>query len=114
MIGALQLPPIPNDSLDHLRSVIKGDIVVPGDEDYPTAIVRWCATAERPAGLVVYVKDEEDILSVLEVALKHKTDIAVRGDYAAVDGLLIEWPPLIFSLNTPVRWRTLPRAGFLQ
>jgi hypothetical protein len=71
--------PISGESLDHLRSVIKGDIVLPGDKDYPLSIARWSASSERPAGMIVHAKDEADILGVLEVASKHRIDIAVRG-----------------------------------
>lgn len=72
--------PISTESLSYLRSVIKGDIVLPGDEDYRASIARWSASTEKPAGMVVHVKDVDDIHAVLEVAIKDAADVAIKGD----------------------------------
>ncbi len=76
------LPPLPISptSFDTLKSTIKGDIILPFDPTYAESIVRWCASSEKKAGIVVYPKDDEDILRVLEVAVRENVDLAVKGE----------------------------------
>ena len=62
-----------------LKSVIDGDIVLPGDPDYETALHRWSTAAIRPAGLVAYPKTPEDISHIIRFVTEHKYDLAVRG-----------------------------------
>lgn len=47
------------------RESFKGDLVLPGDREYPHAINRWAATAERNAGVVAFVKEEVDVSTYL-------------------------------------------------
>ena len=44
-----------------LASQIKGTILVEGDEGYDEQIKRWAENAEKKAGYVVLVENEEDI-----------------------------------------------------
>src|SRR5260221_7622811 len=39
----------------------KGDIVTPDDPGYSGEIARWAVNAERPAGIVAFVKDTNDV-----------------------------------------------------
>ena len=72
--------PISSDSFERLRTSIKGDMVLPSDPTYNEAIVRWSACGQK-AGIVVFPKDEEDIIMVLEVVLREKVDLALKGEY---------------------------------
>jgi len=65
--------------VDLLKPVFGGDLVLPGDPDYETAVTRWSMTAVRPAGLVAYPKTPEDVSHVIKFATAHKYDLAVRG-----------------------------------
>ena len=62
-----------------LKSVIDGDLVLPGDPDYEAALHRWSSTAIRPAGLVAYPKTPEDVSHIVKFVTEHKYDLAVRG-----------------------------------
>lgn len=57
----------------------KGDLVHPTDPDYPAAIARWAANAERKAKLVAFVKDEQDVALAIKYAKTNKLPIAIRG-----------------------------------
>lgn len=65
---------------------IKGDVVTPEDPTYAKAIFRWAANAVRKAKLVVFVKDNEDVVNALRFARATDLPIAVRGGGHSVVG----------------------------
>ena len=69
-----------------LKSVIGGDLVLPGDPDYETALRRWSNAAVRPAGLVAYPKTPEDVSHIIKFVTEHKYDLAVRGGGHSTSG----------------------------
>ena len=71
--------------------------MTPGDDGYSEAISRWAANAERPARVVAFVKDTDDIALALKYAQTNKLQVAVRGGghspsgaSSAEDGLVID------------------------
>ena len=66
-------------SFTTFKDQFKGDIVTPSDEGYTEAIARWAANAVRPAKIVAFVKDAEDVALALKYAKSEKLPIAVRG-----------------------------------
>ncbi|KAG8754706.1 hypothetical protein FRC14_004728 [Serendipita sp. 396] len=44
----------------------KGDLVVPSDPDYPSALARFAKNAQRNAALVAFVKDTQDVSNVIK------------------------------------------------
>ena len=83
--------------LSIFKQSFKGDIVTPDDDGYFKAIARWAANAERPARVVAFVKDTDDIALALKYAQTNKLQVAVRGGghspsgaSSAEDGLVID------------------------
>ena len=62
------------------KAAFSGDVVLPGDDAYEGAIRRWSASAERPAGVVAYVKTDEDVSLAIGFAVKAGLEIAVKGE----------------------------------
>lgn len=62
-----------------LSSNIKGDVVTPSDPDYAKAIARWAVNAERKAQVVVFVKDQDDVVLAIHFAKSNGLPIAIRG-----------------------------------
>jgi FAD/FMN-containing dehydrogenase len=62
-----------------LKSVFKGDLILPTDSSYQDDLKRWSMLAERRAGLVAFVKNEEDVSAAVKFAVKTKVEIAVKG-----------------------------------
>ena len=56
-----------------------GDWITPNHPDYPKAIARWAANAERRAKVVAYVKSPQDVVVVLKYAKQQNLPITVRG-----------------------------------
>jgi FAD/FMN-containing dehydrogenase len=84
-------------SLPTLKQSFKGDIVTPEDDGYSEAISRWAANAERPARVVAFVKDTDDIALALKYARTNQLQVAIRcgghspsGASSAEDGLVID------------------------
>ncbi|KAG6828474.1 hypothetical protein H0H92_007840 [Tricholoma furcatifolium] len=61
------------------KSQFKGDIVTHGEADYPAAIARWAANASRPAKIVAFVKNEQDVTLAIKYARESGLPIAIRG-----------------------------------
>ena len=84
-------------SLPTFKQSLKGDIVTPDDDGYSEAISRWAANAERPARVVAFVKDTDDIALALKHARTNQLQVAIRcgghspsGASSAEDGLVID------------------------
>ena len=84
-------------TLSALKHSFKGDIVTPDDADYTEAIARWAANAERPARVVAFVKDTNDVALALEYARTNNLQLAIRcgghspsGASSAKDGLVVD------------------------
>ena len=84
-------------TLSALKHSFKGDIVTPDDADYTEAIARWAANAERPARVVAFVKDTNDVALALEYARMNNLQLAIRcgghspsGASSAKDGLVVD------------------------
>jgi FAD/FMN-containing dehydrogenase len=71
--------------------------VTPDDASYTEAIARWARNAERPARVVAFVKDTNDVALALEYARANGLQIAIRGGghspsgaSSAKDGVVID------------------------
>jgi len=73
-------------TLDALRNSSKGDLVVPSDSDYSAAIARWAVNAQRPAKVVAFVKDPEDVALAIKYARDQNLSLAIRGGGHSVSG----------------------------
>ena|SRR5271154_3002255 len=78
-----------------LAKSFKGDLVTPTDSDYTASIARWALNAVRPAKLVAFVKNEDDVALAIKYAKKKGLKLAVRGGghsssgASSVDGGLV-------------------------
>lgn len=83
--------------LSTLKQSFKGDIVTADDAGYAKAITRWASNAERPARIVAFVKDTDDVALALEYARANNLQLAIcggghspAGSSSAKDGLVID------------------------
>lgn len=82
---------------DSLIPNFHGDIVIPSDPTYTSAIARWATNAIRRAKVVTFPKDQSDVALAIAYATSHKLPIAIRGGghsatgaSSAEDGLVID------------------------
>jgi hypothetical protein len=64
-----------------LKSVFKGDMILPTDNSYEDGLKRWSVLAEKRAGVLAFVKNDEDISAAVQFAVEAKVEIAVKGIY---------------------------------
>jgi FAD/FMN-containing dehydrogenase len=64
-----------------LRSIIKGDIIIPSDPTYNESLKRWSRLAEKDAGAVIFVKTDDDVSEVIKYAVSHNVDLAIKGKF---------------------------------
>jgi len=62
-----------------LKSVFKGELVLSSDAGYKDSLKRWSVLAERQAGVVAFVKDEDDVAAAVKFAVEAKLEIAIKG-----------------------------------
>ncbi|KAI0298263.1 hypothetical protein BC826DRAFT_1090741 [Russula brevipes] len=84
-------------SLSTFKQSFKGDVVTPDDADYTEALARWAANAQRPARVVAFVKDTDDVALALKYARTNGLHVAIRcgghspaGASSAKDGVVID------------------------
>jgi FAD/FMN-containing dehydrogenase len=75
----------------------QGDIVIPSDPTYTSAIARWATNAIRRANVVTFPKDPGDVALAIAYATSHKLPVAIRGGghspagaSSVEDGLVID------------------------
>ena len=73
-----------------LKPVFRGDIVLPGDPDYETAVHRWSVTAVRTAGIVAYPKIPEDVSHVIKFATEQPAAVRPSGTSSSDGGAVID------------------------
>jgi FAD/FMN-containing dehydrogenase len=61
------------------KKAVKGDLILPSDPDYPTALARWAVNAERKVKIIACVKDNEDVVLTINHARANYLPIAIRG-----------------------------------
>jgi FAD/FMN-containing dehydrogenase len=82
---------------DTFRKAFKGDLILPSDPDFPTAVARWAVNSERIAKIIACVKDNEDVVFAINHARANQLPIAIRGGghnpsgaSSSQDGLVID------------------------
>lgn len=63
----------------HLESIFNGDLVHAAHPNYQESCNRWSVLAEKPAGLVAFAKDSEDVSAAVKFAVEAGLEIAIKG-----------------------------------
>ncbi|KAJ3565810.1 hypothetical protein NP233_g7401 [Leucocoprinus birnbaumii] len=78
---------------------VQGDVVTPDHPEYPKSIRRWAINAERQAAVVIFVKDEADIATVLSYVRDHKIPFAICGGGHSASGASSVTGGLVIDLS---------------
>ena len=70
---------IHTDTFETLRQIVQGDNIISSDEGYQESLVRWSKLAEKAAGAIIFVKTNQDVSEVIQYAVKHNIDLAIKG-----------------------------------
>ena len=78
---------IDDEALTELRSIIRGDVLVPGDADYATVRPAYNGMHPGRPGLVVRASGAADVIDTINFARDRDLLVAVRGGGHSVAGL---------------------------
>ena len=71
---------ISSDALKAVPSSFRGDIVRPGDKAYAEANKRWSKLSERDAGLILYPRDEADVVTAVKFAVSQSIELVIKSE----------------------------------
>jgi len=74
-------------SLDALKTVIKGNLILPGDQDYEEARLVWNGMIDQHPAMIANCKNTQDVIHTVNFAREHRLLTAVRGGGHNVAGL---------------------------
>jgi FAD/FMN-containing dehydrogenase len=103
-----QATTVPAGDLDELRTVFRGTVLRPGDEEYDETCVVQNALIDRHPGLIVRCTGAADVIDAVNLAREHGLLTAVRGGGHSVAGhsicdagLMIDLSPMRAVLVDP-------------
>lgn len=64
-----------------LEAIFKGDLIHAAHPDYKESLRRWSVLAEKEAGLVAFVKNNEDVSHAVKFGVEAGLEIAIKGKF---------------------------------
>ena len=97
---------ITNNDISTLKDLLaktNSTLLTSTDDKYPVSIARWSAAAQKPAGLVLAPKSNEEISIAVKYAAEQGIDIAVKGGGHSTAGVSSTDGGLLIDLNAHMR-----------
>ena len=101
---------------EHLKSKVKGRIVIPDDQDYDKVREIWNAMIDRRPAVIVQCEDANDVSHAIAFARENKLEISIRGGGHNIagnalcdDGLMID-----FSAMKDVRVDAVNKRAYVE
>jgi FAD/FMN-containing dehydrogenase len=82
-----------------LRSILSGQVLLPGDGDYAEARRVWNATIDRRPAAIAQCESAEDVSGSVAFAVRHDLEIAVRGGAHGTSGKAVVDDGLVIDLR---------------
>ena len=95
---------ITSSTIKQLKSHFRGELIVPGDEQYDAARAVFNAAIDRRPALIACCVDPDDVIQAVHFARKENLLVAVRGTGHNVAGFAVcDGNTLCSKLATPTR-----------
>lgn len=105
---------ITSSTIKQLKSHFRGELIVPGDEQYDTARTVFNAAIDRRPTLIARCADPEDVIQAVHFARKENLLVAVRGTGHNVAGFAVCDDGLVIDLSRMKDIAVDPRAHTVQ
>jgi len=109
---------LPRKSTSHLKTIVKGEVMSPGDAGYDDARRVWNAMIDRRPALIVRCAETEDVQHAVAFARDHGVELSIRGgghniagNAVCDDGVLIDLSKLRAVRVETERKRALVQPG---
>ncbi|MBB3066823.1 FAD-binding oxidoreductase [Limibacillus halophilus] len=90
---------VPTEAIDELKSLVRGDLIVPGSEQYETARRIWNALIDKHPGAILRCHGTADVSAAIKFASKHDILVSVRGGGHNVGGRAVCDDGLVIDLS---------------
>jgi len=104
--------------LQHFKANLRGELIVPSDENYDSARKVWNGMIDKYPALIVCCADVSDVVSAVQFARSQRLPVAVRvgehsfaGNGTCDGGLVIVLAPMKRVQVDPARRTALVQAG---
>ncbi|MGE0025978.1 MAG: FAD-binding oxidoreductase [Thermoleophilia bacterium] len=98
-------------SIEELADLLRGRVVVPGDEDYDAARRVWNGMIDRRPALIVMCAGVGDVMAAVTYAREHGLPIAVRGGGHNVAGTAVADDAVVVDVSRMRGVRVDPARG---
>jgi FAD/FMN-containing dehydrogenase len=89
-----------NETIETLKTDVKGQIVLPADPNYDEVRTIWNATIDRRPAAIVQCVEAADIPPAIAFARKHKLEISIRGGGHHIAGNALSDNGVTIDLST--------------
>jgi FAD/FMN-containing dehydrogenase len=104
------------ESIQSLKDVFHGEIILPGEKGFETARLVWNGMIDRQPAAIVRAADVQDVVAAVNFARAYHLRVAVRGGGHNVAGLAVADQALVIDLSRLKKVEVIPglrivRAG---
>ncbi|GGD66160.1 FAD-binding oxidoreductase [Caballeronia grimmiae] len=101
---------IPVESIDTLKTAVRGKFIAPADSDYDEARKVWNAAIDRRPALIVRCAGTADVIAALAFARDNAMLISIRGGAHNIAGSAVSDDALMIDLSAMKSVRVDPQA----
>jgi len=107
---------IPVESIDTLKTAVRGKVIAPHDADYDAARTVWNATIDRRPALIVRCAGTADVIAALAFARENAMLLSIRGGAHNIAGSAVSDDALMIDLSAMKSVRIDPQAkrGYVE
>ncbi|MEH6576518.1 MAG: FAD-binding oxidoreductase [Amphritea sp.] len=105
-----EMKELSDEALSSLRGQVRGQILLPGDDDYDEVRQIWNAMVDRRPAAIVRCTGTADVIHAIKFARKHQLLISVRGAGHNIAGKSLYDGALLIDLSTMRSVRVDPEA----
>lgn len=91
---------ISDEAIQELRNKVRGQVLMPGNEDYEAARVIWNAMVNKQPSVILRCSGSDDVITGVEFARTHELQTAIRGGGHNIAGNALSDGGLVLDLSS--------------
>ncbi|MFG6159825.1 FAD-binding oxidoreductase [Halomonas sp. 1390] len=102
---------LPSEAVDALAASLRGRLITPTDDDYPTQRCVWNGMVDRHPALIACCQGSQDIVEAVDFARTRRMCLSIRGGGHHIAGNAIAEGGLVIDLSAMRSVHVDPRQG---